>query len=128
MDIISVCVICVVTSLICKLLESDSGSISHALSLCAVAVTASALIYGINEILTLARRLYSYADLDLYYFDVLVKGAGICILTKTAADCCRDCNESALASAAETAGRVALVVIAFPLFSGVMSIVEELIV
>ena len=58
----------------------------------------------------------------------MIKGAGICILTKTAADCCRDCNEASLASAAETAGRLALIITAFPLFNGVLSIVEELII
>ena len=126
MDIVSICAVCLMTSVICRLLSKDSGEMSSALSIITVIIIGTVIIFTASDVLAIAKSIYDTTNADREYFNILAKGAGICIITKTAADCCRDCGESALASASEAAGRVSLLIVALPLFSGVMTVVEEL--
>ncbi|MBR1749675.1 MAG: stage III sporulation AC/AD family protein [Ruminococcus sp.] len=127
MDLVAICVLCVVISVLTRVLARDNAEFSALMTVCTVAVVGVIIIMTSADILELAKKLYSSSIGDNEYFSILARGAGICIITSTAADCCRDCNESALASSVETAGRLAMLLISFPLFSGVLSIVEELI-
>ena len=47
---------------------------------------------------------------------LLLKALGICLLTQLTADVCRDAGETALATHAEFAGKVALLLLILPLF------------
>lgn len=127
MNIVAVSIVCIVSSVLCRLLSKDNAAYSSLLSVCAVIVIGAVTLYTAADVISAAKRLYDSSIVDTQYFDIMIKGAGICIVTKTAADCCRDCGESALAAATETAGRLALLITAFPLFGGVLSIVEELV-
>lgn len=57
------------------------------------------------------------AGIQQEWLALLLKALGICYVTQFAADCCRDAGESALASKAELAGRVAVVVLALPMLT-----------
>ena len=57
------------------------------------------------------------AGIQQEWLALLLKALGICYVTQFAADCCRDAGESALASKAELAGRVAVVVLALPVLT-----------
>lgn len=127
MWVVSICIICIVTSVLCRSLSKDSPGFSSLLSIAAAVAAAAAVLYSMSDVLENAKRIYNSVLSDKQYFEIMVKGAGICIITKTSADCCRDCGENALASSAETAGRISLLLIAMPLFNGVLSIIEELI-
>lgn len=61
------------------------------------------------------------------YGQILFKVIGICFLVQIAADTCRDSGESALASKIEIAGRVAILVLALPLYTRVLEIATSLI-
>ena len=58
----------------------------------------------------------SSADLQHGELSVLMRSLGICILTQFAVDSCKDAGESALASKVELAGKIAVLLIALPLF------------
>ena len=62
------------------------------------------------------RTLLSAAGLTEDYTLILFKTLGICFLAQFAADSCRDAGESSLASKVELAGKLAIVVLALPLF------------
>ena len=60
------------------------------------------------------------------YTGVLFKSLGICLITQLASDTCRDAGEQALANKAELAGRMALLMVGFPLFHKVAETVLSL--
>ena len=61
------------------------------------------------------------------WLTMLLKALGICYVTQFASDCCRDAGETALASKAELAGRVAVVLLALPMLTQLLeSIVDML--
>jgi stage III sporulation protein AD len=52
---------------------------------------------------------------------ILFKTLGLCFLAQFAADSCRDAGENALASKVELAGKLAIVILALPLFEKITS-------
>lgn len=57
---------------------------------------------------------------------ILVKSLGVCLLVQFTADVCRDAGENGLAARAELAGKVALLLLALPLFRQIASLALEL--
>ena len=53
------------------------------------------------------------------YTIILIKTLGTCFLAQFAADACRDAGESSLASKVELAGKVAVILMALPLFEAI---------
>ena len=56
---------------------------------------------------------------------VMFKSAGICLLCTVAAEICRDCNESSLASKIELAGKCTLLTYCLPLIKTVFEYVSS---
>ncbi|MGN0620690.1 MAG: SpoIIIAC/SpoIIIAD family protein [Porcipelethomonas sp.] len=115
-SIISVCVICICAALICKITEKHS---KEQAVLLVTAVSALILINVVSEISPVMEKIESLASasgLDSIYAETIFKALGICFLTKFASDICRDCNENSMASAAEIAGKLQLLLLALPMF------------
>ncbi len=75
------------------------------------------LIDGVfNEMLGLDGLYSGYAS----YLKIAVKVLGICYLSQTGADICRDCGESALATQVELLGRIATVTVSVPIIKQLM--------
>lgn len=81
---------------------------------------------SIPPVLEKMDRLMAYSGLDREYLTILFKALGICWLTQFASDVCRDCNEGAIASAAEIFGKIQLVVLSLPLFESLIDVVTEI--
>ena len=67
------------------------------------------------------------AGIGTEYIVVLLKSLGICYITQLAADTCRDAGESAIASKMELAGKITVLTLAVPYFTGMLQTVGELI-
>lgn len=119
--------LCITVCIIAQLLK-DNGEIRIALVLLCVSILFIGLSGSIVEIKQLVSELMEKTGLSEVYLRVLFKGLGICYITQITADCCRDSGQSALASQAEIAGKLSMIVIALPLFKAVLEIIEVLIV
>lgn len=56
------------------------------------------------------------------YFNVLLKGLGISLLTQAGAEFCRDNNASTLASRLEFAGKLEILIISMPLIKSIIEV------
>lgn len=61
------------------------------------------------------------------YLLVVLKALGVCLLAQFSADACLDAGEKALASRVEFAGRIAVVILALPLFEEIAEAVLSLV-
>ncbi len=61
------------------------------------------------------------------YGTILFKSLGVCFLTQFASDACKDAGENSLASKVELAGKIAILLIALPLFEKITKIAISLI-
>ena len=61
------------------------------------------------------------------YTTVIIKSLGVCYVTQLASDTCQDAGERAMAGKIELAGRVAVLILALPMFTALLQIAIGLI-
>lgn len=125
-EIASVCGLCICAALLCKITEKYSKEQSVLL---VITVTAMIFLNAVDSIPGLLDKmdiLMAYSGLDREYLSIIFKSLGICWLTQFSSDICRDCNEAAMASAAEIFGKIQLAVLSLPLFDGLIDVVTEI--
>lgn len=87
----------------------------------------SAAVSAFAPALTLLRQLSDAVPGGEEYLASLLKCAGAAMLSEVAADICTDCGEAALAKTATLAGRVAVLMFALPIFTGLAEMVLTMI-
>lgn len=122
MEIGAICGLLLIAALLAVTLRSTRPELALALGLAAGIIASltvlSALSGAIDTVKTLLEQAGIAGDTAL----LLIKALGICLLTQLTADVCRDAGESGLASRAELAGKVALLLLALPLFRQILSL------
>ena len=123
----TVAAVAVVAALLALLLRRYHPEQAMMLGLVAGAVMLLWMLSRADGIFRSVRDLFNASGLSGEYSEVVFKGLGICVITQLASDTCRDAGESAMASKAELAGRLSLLMVALPLFQKVISIATSLI-
>lgn len=126
MDIILIAGLCIVCTIICKVLEKDNREIKILIVLGCVLMIFTKISGELELILSEIISISQIADIDSQYIKILFKGCGICCITQFASDYCKDCGENALSSQVMFCGKIALLVTALPLFEAIMNIVKAL--
>lgn len=126
MDILSSAGLCLTVCIISQLLKGN-GEIRTALVLLCVSILFIRLTGNIAQIRELISDLIEKTDLDESYLRIMFKGLGICYITQIASDCCRDSENSTLATQVEIAGKIAMLVLSLPLFKAVLGMIEALV-
>lgn len=85
------------------------------------------LLGQLEPIFSQMEEILQQAGIGTEYITVLLKSLGICYITQLAADTCRDAGESAIASKMELAGKITVLTLAVPYFTGMLQTVGELI-
>lgn len=114
-------------AMLAVLLRTHRPELAMCLTLGAGAAVLILVLRELTPLITSIRQMLSLADFPSEYFGVVLKAAGVCLLTQITADTCRDAGETALAGKAELAGRVFMLVLAVPLFEQVLGLVLALI-
>lgn len=126
-NVIPICGICVIASVLCSLFGSLGKEYSVYIKLAAGAAVLSIIILYISPIAEAVYMLYEKAGADEEYLGILFKALGICYITQFASDICKDCGENSLAVQSELAGKVALMLLALPLFGTLSELISDLI-
>ena len=98
-----------------------------ALTICAVAVILLYCSGALTAAMDLMDKLIEAGGLSGQVVEPVVKTAGIAVVTRLAADFCRDAKESGLASAVELAGTAIALVMVLPLMTAVVDLLTGLI-
>lgn len=125
--LIAVVVVLLCAAMLAVVLRAQRPELAMCLGLAAAAAVTILLVRQIAPLISTMRRLLAMTTLPSEGFGVVLKAAGVCLLTQMAADTCRDAGETALASKAEFAGRVLMLMLAVPLFEELLSLVTTLI-
>lgn len=68
------------------------------------------------------------ADPNSEYAEILIKTLAVCYLTQMAGESCSDAGETSIAAKIALAGKIAVVLIALPLFEKLMEVIKQLLV
>lgn len=128
MNIISVCGFCIASVLACKALENDNRQVKVALTLVVSVIFLLSSIGFVYQIIATVNSLFESAKIDSMYIRIIFKSLGVTYITQFAADYCKDCGENAISSQVILAGKIAVLVIALPLFKAFTEIVKSLII
>lgn len=109
------------------LLRTQRPELALCLCLGAGALVVVRLAQQLVPLVSSVRSMMETGGVSGVYLTVVLKAAGIALVTQLTADTCRDAGETALAAKAELVGRVMLLAVAVPLFEQVLSLVTALI-
>ena len=127
MELTGLAVAAVIAAFLAVVLRRYIPEQALAVGLIAGALILAASLIGAVPVLDEIQELLSVSGLSNEYVVVLFKALGVCLLTQLAADACRDAGEQGLASKAEFAGKISMLVLALPLFRKVGDIALSLI-
>lgn len=116
MNMVALCGIVLLAAILCVLLRKYHAEYSIIISLAAGILVLAIVLSRISPAISQIQSLLTATKLSSEYGLILFKALGICFLTQFSADSCRDAGESALASKIELAGKIAIVILALPLF------------
>ena len=119
MSTASLCAVGVVACLLTVLIKQYKPEMSLLLTIACSLILSIAVIEWLSPLIVKISSLASKYEMkdDL---GVLIKSVGICFLTQSAADTCRDAQCTSIAGKIETAGKIAVLVAVFPLFEKIL--------
>ncbi|MCI1955498.1 MAG: stage III sporulation protein AD [Oscillospiraceae bacterium] len=116
MNIVGIAGIAVIAAILAAMMRRYHQEYAVVISIMAGIVILFEIFLNISPAIRQISTLLSSAGLTADYALILFKTLGICFLAQFAADSCRDAGENALASQVELAGKIAIVILALPLF------------
>ena len=116
----------VVGSVLSLVIKKNSPEMSLLLALAVALLVVGLGLELIRAVLDFARVLQDAAGLSPALIGPVMKTVGIGILTRLAADICKDAGQAAIASTVELAGTVAALYIALPLMQTVFQMIGGL--
>ncbi len=126
MNIISICVAAVVSSVLAVLLKKHNAEYSLILTVCSVTMILAYLVSSVLIAISGIEDIFAKSSLDIKYIEILLKCVGICFITEFTCDCCKDASQSALSSVVLMSGRICVLVTALPLFNEFLSLSLDL--
>ena len=127
MELTAIVGLTVVAALLAVLLRESRPEQGMLLRLGAGALVLTAVLGQISPLLSSVQTMLAKTTLSWEYSSLLFKGLGICLLSQTAADTCRDAGETALASKVELSSKITLLLLAAPLFEKVAELAISMI-
>ncbi len=121
MNIVGIAGIALVSAVIAVMLRRYNQEYAVVVTITAGVIILVQILANIMPAIRQINSLLSSAGLPNEYAVILFKTLGLCFLAQFAADSCRDAGENALASKVELAGKLAIVILALPLFEKITS-------
>ncbi len=125
-DIIKVAAAAVAAALCAVVVRRQSPEIALALGVGACALIVLYCSGALTAVVELVDKLAQIGNLSAQVVEPVIKTAGIAIVTRLAADFCKDAQEGGLASAVELAGTALALAAALPLMTAVLDVLTQL--
>lgn len=126
MNVISICVAAVISSVFAVLLKKYNAEYSLILGICTLTLIISYIISSVVIAVSNIKEIFATSTLSLSYLEILLKCIGICFITEFTCDCCKDASQNALSYAVLFSGRLCVLVTSLPLFKEFLSLALNL--
>ena len=124
--IVKVAAAAVTAALCAVVVRKQSPEIALALGVGACALVVLYCSGALTAVVELADKLAQTGGLSAQVVEPVMKTAGIAIVTRLAADFCKDAKEGGLATAVELAGTALALAAALPLMTAVLDVLTRL--
>ena len=127
MNIIIIASVALIAAVLSLVLKQYKPEYSLFISISAGILIFLSVLAVIRPIMDYINNLTAQTGLAGVYAEVLIKSLAVCYITQLASDCCTDAGETAIAGKLQIAGKVAILLIALPMFQSLTELVTELI-
>lgn len=125
-EIMSVAGLCITVSLLCRVIGKYNSEQAVITSIAVITAVLAAVFVMISPVISAVLSIFERSGIEDENIQIIFKALGISYVTQLTGDICRDCGENSIASSAETAGKIMLLIISLPLFQELVSIVNSL--
>lgn len=123
-DILKICGVGVLCSIICAVLGKFVGGIGVAIRLGGLILILGCAVVLLGEISEAVLSIGDGAGGE--YVSLMLKGLGVITIGRICADICRDCGEGSVAAAVETCVKLVVLLLTLPSVIGILQSVEQL--
>lgn len=127
MNILSVCVLAVVTVIIIVALRPKNSEIALMLGLSCSVIILLSVLSQVSGVIDTINSIISVSQISTSYVVIVLKVIGICLLTEFAVNTCKDAGSQSLANNVSLAGKIMVTVISLPLYSDILNTVLSLV-
>lgn len=124
LDILKICGVAVLCSVVGAIVGALSGGISVAIRLGGLALVLGGAVTLMGQV---TEQLSAFEGSSAEYVSIMIKGLGIVTLGRICSDICRDCGQNGVAAAVESCAKLAVVLLAMPSVLGILEAVDTLI-
>ena len=114
MNILQLTSVCVCITVLILMLKNMKGEMGQLLSIAATVMVMAVILPYISVIISAMRELSELGNLGEKYLSPIIKITGIAYISQIGSELCADSGEKALAKRVESAGKIAITVIALP--------------
>lgn len=107
-------------------IKRQTPDVALVMTICAATLILTLAMAAFRPIRTLMDTLAERSGLSAAVLSPVIKTVGVSILTRVAAELCRDAGEGGLASAVEVAGGACALLVCLPLFEAVLGLILDL--
>lgn len=125
-DALKITAVAVAAAVCAVVVKKNAREVGLLLSLTAGALLLSMVLGAVESVRALMDELGEAAGLSPAVLAPVIKTVGIAILTRIAAEVCRDAGESGIAAFVETAGAALALAVALPLLRAVLDTIMGL--
>lgn len=125
-DIIKVAAAAIIAAVCAMVVRKQAPEIGLLLAVCAGVLILLYCSGALTAVVEFMDKLMESGGLSPAVLSPVIKVTGIAVVTRLAADFCRDAKEGALAAVVETAGSVLAMLAVLPLMSAVLELMTEL--
>lgn len=115
MSILQIAAACVCISVLALAVKNIRSEIGILITVAAVVAVTAAIIPYVVKIISSMSEFSAYSSLGDSYLVPVLKITGIAYIAQMGKELCEDCGEKALAGRVESAGKIAISVIALPI-------------
>ena len=128
MEILKVSAFALVATIVIVLIKQEKKEIGVTISIFAAALIA---VYGIVKLEDTVKLIFDLAEnagVNAKYLEIILKVVGIAYIIELTKDVCVDSGETALAGKVEMAGKMMIVASTLPIISGVVEVINKLLI
>ncbi|MBR4013176.1 MAG: hypothetical protein IKJ00_02665 [Clostridia bacterium] len=125
MDIWEICALAVLCAAVGAIIGNMAGGLNVAVKLAGLALALGGVVGILGEVVRAVGEL-SFGGEFSEYASLMMKGVGIATLCRVCSDVCRDCGQSTVASAVESAGKLTMILLSMPIVADLLQYANEL--
>ena len=126
MNIISICVLALVTAVIAVMIRQKTGEIALMLSISCGVIILLSLLSQISGIISTVNSIVAVSDMNIEYIKILLKVIGVSLLTEFAVSVCKESGQQGIASNVLLSGKIMITAISLPLYSEILNTVMSI--